>query len=188
MSSDHWVVQAADNVCRAQLLSRTHRSLIPNDPLFAFEWGLNNTGQTGGLPGADIDAIEAWDIFTGSPDTVVAVIDTGVDYLHEDLKDNMWHNPGEIPGDGIDNDGNGYIDDVYGIAPGIDATNADPMDYVWAMARTWRARLVRPGNNGIGVTGINWDVQIMAVNILEGSAGRNDRCRGCRHLVCDDDA
>ncbi|MEB3881890.1 S8 family serine peptidase, partial [Lyngbya sp. CCY1209] len=72
-----------------------------------------NTGQTGGTPDADIDAPEAWDVQTGN-DVVVGVIDTGVDYNHPDLANNMWTNPGETPGDGIDNDGNGYVDDVHG--------------------------------------------------------------------------
>ncbi|HOC50154.1 MAG TPA: S8 family serine peptidase, partial [Verrucomicrobiota bacterium] len=84
----------------------------PNDPRFSELWGLHNTGQTGGTPGADIRAPEAWDFNTGSREIIVAVIDTGVDYTHPDLTNNIWTNPGEIPGDGIDNDGNGYVDDV----------------------------------------------------------------------------
>ena len=87
---------------------------LPNDSDFNQHWGLHNTGQTGGTPDADIDAAEAWDITTGSSDVVVGVIDTGVDYTHPDLIDNIWTNPGEIAGDGIDNDGNGYVDDVHG--------------------------------------------------------------------------
>src|SRR5262249_55885408 len=86
----------------------------PNDPDFDKLWGLNNTGQTGGNVDADIDAPEAWDITTGSHDTIVAVIDTGVDYTHPDLAANIWTNPGEIPGNGIDDDGNGYVDDIHG--------------------------------------------------------------------------
>ncbi len=148
----------------------TTPEVIPNDQLFVYEWGMNNTGQTGGIPGRRHRRVEAWDIFTGSPDAVVAVIDTGVDYLHADLRANMWHNPGEIAGDGIDNDGNGYIDDVYGIAPAIDAVNTDPMDYNGHgthVAGTIGAK----GNNGIGVAGVNWDVQIMAINAFEGPLG-----------------
>ena len=89
--------------------------IIPDDPDFGLLWGLNNTGQSGGTTDADIDAPEAWEIQTGSGDLVIAVIDTGVDYEHIDLIDNMWVNTGETPGDGIDNDNNGYIDDVHGI-------------------------------------------------------------------------
>jgi serine protease len=86
----------------------------PNDPRFAEQWALNNTGQMGGTDNADIDAPEAWDINTGNPDIIVAVTDTGIDYKHPDLAANMWVNPGEIPDNGVDDDGNGYIDDVYG--------------------------------------------------------------------------
>ena len=86
----------------------------PNDPKYYTQWGMNNTGQTGGTSDADIDAREAWDITTGSSSVIVAVIDTGVDYTHPDLAANIWTNLGEIPDDGIDNDGNGFIDDVHG--------------------------------------------------------------------------
>jgi serine protease len=95
---------------------------LPNDPLFGQLWGLNNTGQTVkssmGAADADIDAPEAWSTTTGSSSVVVAVIDSGVDWHHPDLAGNIWTNPGEsCPGcasDGIDSDGNGYIDDVHG--------------------------------------------------------------------------
>ena len=86
---------------------------IPNDPSFNELWGLHNTGQTGGVQDADIDAPEAWDLEKGS-DVVIGVIDTGVDYNHEDLAANMWTNPGEIPDNNIDDDDNGFVDDVYG--------------------------------------------------------------------------
>lgn len=88
---------------------------FPNDPYFEYQWGLHNTGDLGGTEDADIDAPEAWDITTGSNEVVVAVIDTGVDYTHEDLAANMWQNPGEIPNNNRDDDGNGYVDDIYGI-------------------------------------------------------------------------
>ena len=141
---------------------------IPDDSNFDRHWGLNNTGQTGGTPDADIDAVEAWDITTGSSDVVVGVIDTGVDYTHPDLVDNMWTNPGEIAGDGIDNDGNGYIDDVHG----YDFINndGDPLDddgHGTHVAGTIAAR----GNNGTGATGVNWSAQIMALKFLGPSGG-----------------
>src|SRR5262245_6574505 len=81
---------------------------IPNDPLFDQLWGLRNTGQTGGLPGADISATLAWDVFTGS-DVLVAITDTGMDYTHPDLSANAFVNPGEIL-NGLDDDHNGFID------------------------------------------------------------------------------
>jgi subtilisin family serine protease len=85
---------------------------LPKDPKFAEQWALNNTGQSGGTTDADIDAPQAWDVRTDGSQAVVALIDSGVDYKDPDLAANMWKNPGEISGDGIDNDDNGWIDDV----------------------------------------------------------------------------
>jgi subtilisin family serine protease len=137
---------------------------LPNDPSFGQLWGLHNTGQSGGVVDADIDAPEAWNVTTGSRNVVIAVIDTGVDYTHRDLAANIWQNPGEIPGDGIDNDGNGFIDDVYG----WDFVNrdADPMDdegHGTHVAGTIGA----VGNNGSGVTGVAWNVSIMPLKFLD---------------------
>lgn len=101
---------------------------IPNDPSLSDLWGLHNTGQTGGADDADIDAPEAWEITKGSPNVIIAVIDTGVDYNHQDLSANMWINPGETPGNGVDDDGNGIVDDVYGMRSMDGNVTGDPMD------------------------------------------------------------
>src|SRR5262245_60523112 len=88
--------KANPNVLYAEPNYRVHVALTPNDTNYSLLYGLNNTGQTGGVADADIDAPEAWDIATGSKSIVVAVIDTGVDYTHPDLADNIWTNPGEL--------------------------------------------------------------------------------------------
>ncbi|MFM6632547.1 MAG: S8 family serine peptidase, partial [Microcystis panniformis] len=156
--------------------------LIPNDPSFPLLWGLNNTGQTGGTPNADIDAPEAWgDLqgwgwFPNTGNAIVGVIDTGVDYTHPDLINNIWKNPGETGGgketNGIDDDGNGYIDDFRG----WDFFNNDnnPMDG-YGHGTHVAGTIGAEGNNGIGVTGVNWKVKIMPIQIFSsGGAAASD--------------
>lgn len=140
---------------------------IPNDPDFDKLWGMHNTGQDGGTVDADIDAPEAWEINTGSDEVVVCVIDTGVNYDHEDLSPNMWVNNGEIPDNGIDDDGNGYVDDYLG----WDFYNVDedPMDD-YDHGTHCSGTIGGIGNNQIGVAGVNWTVKIMALKFL-GSCG-----------------
>ena len=153
---------------------------FPNDPCFSFLWGLNNAGQPHpdwwgdlhrGTYDADIDAPEGWNIITDS-NVIVAVIDTGVDYNHPDLAANMWKNPAEANGiPGVDDDNNGYIDDVYGydfctIDDGH--TDSDPMDDMYH--GTHVAGIIGAiGNNGIGVTGVCWKVKIMALKAISSS-------------------
>lgn len=140
--------------------TRVFAQVIPNDFEFESLYGLYNTGANGGIAGADIKATEAWDITKGSSDIVVAVIDTGIDYFHEDLHANLWRNLGEIPGNGIDDDGNGYIDDVYGYD--FVSGDSDPMDDHFHGSHV-SGTIGAVGNNGIGVAGVCWNVRLMAV-------------------------
>ncbi len=154
----------APDVIYAQPDFLWHADTIPNDTSMNALWGMNNTGQNGGTPDADIDAPEAWNVAIGNHGIVVAVIDTGVDYTHPDLDDNMWTNPGEIPGNGLDDDGNGFVDDVHG----YDFVNndGDPMDdhhHGTHCAGTVGAE----GNNDEGVVGVCWNVRIMALKFLD---------------------
>jgi subtilisin family serine protease len=133
-----------------------------NDPGYTngILWGLNNTGQAGGTPDADIDAPEGWHYRCYANETIVGVIDWGVRYTHEDLAANMWHNPREIPGNGQDDDGNGYTNDVYGINAINGSGNPnDETGHGTHIAGT----IGGVGNNAVGVVGVSWRVQIMAL-------------------------
>ncbi|MGK7941060.1 MAG: S8 family serine peptidase [Crocosphaera sp.] len=141
---------------------------LPNDTNFNDLWGLHNTGQTGGTVDADIDAPEAWCKQKGDDDIVVAVIDTGIDYNHADLASNMWINAGEIAGDGIDNDFNGYVDDIYGYD--FYNTDSDPWDdhsHGTHVAGTIGA----VGNNNSGVIGVSPNVSLMALKSFSAFGG-----------------
>ena len=138
-------------------------STYPNDPFWTELWGLHNTGQTGGAVNADINVPEAWDFSTGSSEVIVAVNDTGVDYDHPDLNANMWINPFEIPDNGIDDDGNGYVDDYYGI--NVITDSGDPMDDN-SHGTHCAGIIAAAGNNEIGVVGVCWTAKIMALKFL----------------------
>ncbi len=156
-----------------------HRDDLPNDPSFGQLYGLKNTGQSGGTAGADIHAQQAWDITHGSSNVVVGVVDEGIDINHPDLQANIWTNPGEIAGNGIDDDGNGFVDDVqgwdfipcnlgdgpvcgdnhvYAGSPGDNGTDAHGTHVAGTIGAV--------GNNGVGVVGVNWQVKIMPLKFL----------------------
>lgn len=141
-------------------------SKIPNDADFSSMWALQNTGQTinnvTGTSGDDIRFVPAWGLArtssTNSP--VVAVIDTGVDYTHPDLAANIWINTAEIPNNGVDDDGDGYVDDYYGydFADGA----SDPMDSGFHGTHL-AGTIAAIGNNGLGVVGVDYEAKIMAL-------------------------
>jgi subtilisin family serine protease len=140
-------------------------SSVPNDASFSQLWGLQNTGQSvngsAGTAGDDIKFVNAWSLArTSATPVVVAVIDTGVDYTHPDLAPNMWINPGEIPANGVDDDGNGYVDDVYGYD--FADNTGDPFDSGFHGSHV-SGTIAAAGNNLIGVIGVNYQARIMAL-------------------------
>lgn len=150
------------------LFQERKRQFTPDDPLFAAQWHLDNTGQGGGTPGADAHLVEAWDLVpSGASDVVIAIVDDGPDMTHPDLS--VFQNPGEIPANGIDDDGNGYVDDMIGWdftsgGLGDDSPGATtPMDFhATPVAGVAAAR----GNNAQGVTGAAFGARVFAARIF----------------------
>ena len=148
----------------------TERQTTPDDPSFSQQWQWVNNGSGGGDEDADVDADLAWDITTGGTtvqgDEIVVCVMEGANRIHNDLQGNLWFNPFETPNDGVDNDNNGYVDDIEGWNNG--QNNGDiPFS---GHGTEVSGMIGAVGNNALGVTGINWNVKIMHVNV----GGLND--------------
>lgn len=165
LSANPWVELAEPDYVVQKLAT-------PNDPYFGRQWGLHNIGQTvnsvAGTPDADIDMPEAWNVTTGNPSMVIAVIDTGTQWGHPDLAANIWTNTEEIPDNGIDDDGNGFVDDVRGWDFFDDDNNPDDED---GHGTHTAGTIAAEGNNGIGVTGVTWNCKIMPLRFIGPNGG-----------------
>ncbi len=160
----------ADLASAHDLTDRRFSFLVPNDPQFGDQWSLNNDGRDGGTKGSDIHALEAWKKQKGSSDVVVAVLDTGVDFNHIDLRENMWIRPENIPQ--YTDDELGTFNDLNGFNGTDNAT--DPMDDNGH--GTHCAGIIgAEGDNDEGIAGINWHVKIMPLKFLgRGGFGTTD--------------
>lgn len=157
-----------DRLEYAELDQVVRISATPNDPLLVHQWGINNSGQTiwgsRGQVAADVNSFLAWDTFTGSDSFRVAVIDTGVMASHEDLAANMWTNSGEIAGNGVDDDRNGYIDDIRGYNfLNRTADSNDDHGHGTHVAGI----IAASANNGRGIAGVAWRCKIVPVKWLD---------------------
>jgi subtilisin family serine protease len=149
-----------------QITAVDNAPVLPNDFEFEFMYSLRNLGGDQAKTNADISAPEAWAFGTGSRSVIVAVIDTGIDYFHDDLKDNLWINPREVPFNGIDDDGNGFVDDVNGYD--FIWNDGDPFDD--NQHGTHVCGIIgAKGNNGVGTVGVCWNVSLMALKTFDES-------------------
>ena len=165
-------LERSDDVLYAEPDARRTAFVVPNDPYMWTLWGLNDTGQSvagvKGTPDADIDATEAWDLTTGDSAVTVGIVDSGLDATHADLAPNLWANAGESGAgretNGLDDDGDGQIDDVHGWDwVDDDATPADVNGHGTHVAGTIGAR----GNDAIGVAGVSWHVSLAPLRVLD---------------------
>lgn len=155
---------------------------IPNDPFFTSQWGGHNTGAEGGVADVDVDLPAAWELSQGSSEIVIVVLDTGVDYTHPDLRNNLWRNAYEIPNNNIDDDRNGFVDDIHG-ANLID-NSGDPFDDQGHGTQV-SGIIGAEGNNGVGISGVNWNVRLLNVKVLDanGSGRTADIVRGVHYAI-----
>ncbi len=183
------------------IMSASPTDFIPDDPSLSLLWGLNNTGQTGGLADADIDAFEAWGTTKGDEEIIVGVLDSGVDWTHPDLAENIWQNLGEDadgdgvtmekidgvwqldPGDldGVDGDGNGYPDDLIG----WDFVDNDNQPEDGKSHGTHVAGTIAALENGEGIVGVSPEVRIMVLRFLnnDGLGAVSDAIRGLNYAM-----
>jgi subtilisin family serine protease len=178
------VYQAYDEVEAVEPDYLVRADAVPDDPAYiaGLLWPLNNVGQQGGLPGADVQAAAAWDTLRSASNVIVAVIDSGVRYTHEDLGGNIWRNPAEIASNGVDDDHNGYVDDVHGI--NAITGSGDPMDDCGH--GTHVAGIIGAlGNNAIGTVGVAWQVQILPLKFMaaDGQGSYSDAIE-CIEYAC----
>jgi len=145
-------------------------AVIPNDEYFDLQWHLINSGQAGGLDNEDILAPEAWSRRSTSPNITVAIIDSGIQLDHPDLINNIWNNSDEIYGNGFDDDSNGYVDDSFG----WNFPASSPVPFADEHGTHVAGIIGAEGNNGIGVTGVSWDVQLMPLDVFNGAKFASD--------------
>ncbi|MBN1861232.1 MAG: S8 family serine peptidase, partial [Candidatus Thermoplasmatota archaeon] len=144
---------------------------IPNDANFSNQWSLENIGQLGGTPGCDIHAPAAWDIEQGSPEVVIAIIDTGIDATHPDLATKLWNNTDELPNNGIDDDNNGYIDDVHGWDFYYNDSNPDDG---YGHGTFCAGIAAASTDNAIGMAGVAWKCNFMSLKIINATGWFDD--------------
>jgi hypothetical protein len=149
-------------------LSEVRKNLVPNDTFFGQQWHLDNTGQGGGAADADSDVKEAWDQVTGSSNVVIAIIDDGVQTDHPDLAASIFVNTGEIPGNNIDDDNNGYVDDVNGWDFFDNDNDARPAHAEDSHGTACAGVAAAAGQNSVGVAGVAFGSKILPVKVTKG--------------------
>ena len=162
------LARSAETVAAAEGNGLGAGCLVPDDPRFSAQYSMQNTGQNGGLPGADVRMVQAWDICRASPDVIVAILDNGFDFSSADLAATRYRDPREMPDNGVDEDGNGFVDDWSG----WDFVDNDPdPDPTGDHGTTIASIIGAKGNNGSAIAGVTWAVQILPVKVTSGGGG-----------------